>query len=192
MVRLPDSTAPRRGVAIALVATLACVALALTVTRPASAADVRVKHTLFGVHDGRSASYATVHEGSVRLWDVGAQWQQVETHQNGQKYDWTRLDGLVADAQSAHAEVTMVVAGTPQFYSSDPWNVPVRSIPAYKAFVRALMKRYQNFQGRAGSRRTRSGTSPTSAPSGPVRSARWPASPRPCTTSVTSSTRTRW
>jgi hypothetical protein len=158
LVRLPESAARRRGglatafvaaPVIALVVALV-VALAPTSAGPASAADVRVRHTLFGMHEAGRASYAAVHEGAVRLWDVGTQWQQVETHQNGQKYDWTRLDSLVTDAQKAHAEVTMVVAGTPHFYSTTPWNLQVRRIPAYKAFVRALMKRYRTFHGTRG------------------------------------------
>lgn len=148
MVRLPGSAAPRRaGVVAAIVAML----LPLTmVCAPASATDVRVRHTLFGMHEAGEASYAAIGEGAVRLWDVGVQWQQVETHHNGHRYDWTRLDALVTDAQNAHAEVTMVVAGTPRFYSLDPWNLPVREFGAYKRFVRALMHRYKSFNGERG------------------------------------------
>lgn len=36
----------------------------------------------------------------------------------------------------------MVVAGTPSFYSKDPWNVPATHIGDYKAFVAHVMKRY--------------------------------------------------
>ena len=146
MVRLSDSTACRRtGLVVSLVATLALVGC-----MPASAADVRIKHALFGMHDGTGSfsSYAAVHEGSVRLWDVGVQWQQVELTQG--HYTWTRLDQVVTAAQAAGAEVTMVVAMTPHFYSKDPRNLPVKRIPAYKAFVKALMKRYQSFNGSRG------------------------------------------
>jgi hypothetical protein len=117
---------------------------------PASATDVRVHPTLFGVHEASEYSFETIHEGSVRLWDVGVQWRDVETHEDGKRYDWARLDSLVADAQAAGAEVTMVVAGTPRFYSKNPWNLPLRKISAYKAFVGALMHRYRNFQGERG------------------------------------------
>src|SRR5437868_13687971 len=88
---------------------------------PASATDVRVHRALFGVHEASEYSFETIHEGSVRLWDVGVQWRDVETHEDGKRYDWARLDSLVADAQAAGAEVTMVVAGTPRFYSKNPW-----------------------------------------------------------------------
>jgi hypothetical protein len=117
---------------------------------PASASDVRVKHSLFGMHDSTNptASLAEIHEGAVRLWDVGARWSEIETTQG--HYDFTRLDQLVSDAQAAHAEVTMVVGWTPSFYSSNPTKLPVKRIPAYKSFVKALMKRYKNFHGERG------------------------------------------
>jgi hypothetical protein len=37
----------------------------------------------------------------------------------------------------------MVVAGTPSFYSSTPWNVPSGRVDEYKTFVRKLMTRYK-------------------------------------------------
>jgi polysaccharide biosynthesis protein PslG len=45
--------------------------------------------------------------------------------------------------------VTMVVAMTPRFYAAAPTDPPHRIGP-YKAFVRALMKRYQSFHGSRG------------------------------------------
>ena len=142
------STMPRRaGVVTALVATLTMVA-----SLPASASNVRVQHALFGMHDGTTdlSSLQELHEGSVRLWDVGARWAQIETHANHQKYHWDRLDHLVSQAQAAHAEVTMVVGMTPSFYSRVPTNVPAKRITAYKNFVRAMMRRYKSFHGSRG------------------------------------------
>ena len=135
--------AARRGVICAL-AWLAVVAGAAA---PAAATDVRVTRAFFGVHDRSGASYAAVHEGSVRLWDVGVRWSQVETARG--VYDWTRLDELVARARAAHAQVTMVVAGTPSFYASDPTKPP-RRIATYKHFVRVLMRRYRDVGGHRG------------------------------------------
>ena len=131
----------------ALVATFALVACT-----PATASNVRVRHGLFGIHDNTagSDSLSKIHTGSVRLWDVGVQWGQVQTSRTKPKYDWTRLDQLVTAAQKHHAEVTMVVAGTPSFYSKDPWNVPDTHIADYKAFIAALMNRYKNFKGHRG------------------------------------------
>ncbi len=130
-----------------VVCALACLAVLAGLSAPATATDVRVGHAFFGVHDRSGASYAAVHEGSVRLWDVGVRWDQVETTPG--HYDWTRLDGLVAGAQAAHAQVTMVVAGTPSFYAKSPTKPP-RDLADYTRFVRALMKRYRDFGGHRG------------------------------------------
>ena len=81
-------------------------------TAAASASQVHVSHALFGMHDGSGGrSFAHIHEGSVRLWDVGVQWRDIELSPH--HYTWTTLDQLVSQAQAAHAEVTMVVAMTP-------------------------------------------------------------------------------
>lgn len=146
MFRLSSRAATRRVTVVStLVATLALVACT-----PASASNVRIRHSLFGMHDGTAdiGSLTSVHEGAIRLWDTGVQWQSVETAPG--VYDWTRLDALVTAAQAHHAEVTMVVAGTPSFYSSTPWNVPGSQVSAYKAFVKALMQRYKSFNGKRG------------------------------------------
>jgi hypothetical protein len=138
MFRLTSHARSRR---LTIVSALVAV-LALVGCTPATASDVRVRHALFGMHDGTvgTASLGQIHEGAVRLWDVGVQWNQVETSRH--HYTWSRLDQLVASARAAHAEVTMVVAGTPSFYSKDPWNVPDTHVGDYKAFVAHLMKRY--------------------------------------------------
>lgn len=133
---------------VVLVAALAA-GLLVSACLPASAANVRVRHTLFGMHDGTgsSSSFQHLHEGVVRLWDVGVQWQQIETSRG--HYSWARLDQLVSQAQAAHAEVTMVVALTPHFYAARPTDPP-RNVDRYRAFVRALMKRYRSFHGERG------------------------------------------
>jgi hypothetical protein len=143
MIRLSDSAAWRRGAV--LVASVS--ALALVGCMPASA-DVRVRPTLFGVHDATGSSYTRIDEGAVRLWDVGVRWREIERKRG--HYTWTRLDQLVESAQAAHAEVTMVVAGTPRFYSTDMWRLPAKHIGAYRHFVKALMKRYKSFDGSRG------------------------------------------
>jgi hypothetical protein len=115
---------------------------------PAGAYDVKVHPTLFGMHDATdpTLSFSRLHEHSVRLWDVGVRWEEVETHSGGHKYSWAHLDSLVEAAHAAHASVTMVVAMTPRFYASSDTQAP-RQISAYKDFVTALMKRYKDFHG---------------------------------------------
>src|SRR5262245_47268600 len=144
MRRTSEGAGWRAGVVAALVASLALVGC-----MPASAANVRVTRAYFGMHDSTAAttSYGEIHEGAIRLWDVGVQWREIEKTKG--VYDFTRLDQLVSAAQAAHAEVTMVVAMTPSFYASSPTKPP-RSLTAYKNFVKALMKRYKNFHGGRG------------------------------------------
>src|SRR3954447_6309372 len=154
-----SSSAPRAA-GVRLLVTVLALAGVLTgtlaaTTASASADRVHVSHRLFGMHDGsssltsppRSQSFAHLHEGAVRLWDVGVQWRQVELTQG--HYTWTKLDQLVRQAQAAHAEVTMVVAMTPSFYASDPTRPP-RDLRHYRRFVSALMHRYKHFNGARG------------------------------------------
>jgi polysaccharide biosynthesis protein PslG len=144
VIRLSTSTRARRGVVLtALVAAFAL----LVGFAPANARDVRVRHALYGVHDGSLQSFSRVHAGSIRLWDAGVQWQDIEKRRG--RYSWARLDQLVTAAQAAHAEVTFVVAMTPHFYASSPTKPP-RSIAPFKAFVRAVMNRYRVFNGSRG------------------------------------------
>jgi hypothetical protein len=136
-----------RSTASALLVCLALIAALAGAVGPASARDVRVRHGLYGVHDGSLHSFGAVHPGSIRLWDAGVQWQEIETSRH--HYTWTRLDQLVTAAQAAHAKVTFVVAMTPHFYASSPTSPP-RTVRPYKRFVRALMKRYRTFHGKRG------------------------------------------
>ena len=120
---------------------LLAAALALIGCTPAVAGNVRISHKLFGVHDASLLATSHIHQGAVRLWDAGVQWQSVETSRH--HYNWTRLDQLVSAARSHHQEVTMVVAGTPPFYAPhrDPTKPP-RKMSHYADFLRHLMKRY--------------------------------------------------
>jgi hypothetical protein len=126
--------------AVALVASLASIS-------PAQANNVRVSHDLFGMHDGSLTSLDLVDVGSLRLWDMGVQWQDVETSPG--HYNWSRLDQIVTAAQQAHVKVTMVVAMTPHFYRADPTKPP-KNLQHYRDFVKALMRRYRSFNGQRG------------------------------------------
>jgi hypothetical protein len=138
-------TARRRAAAV--LATTALVATLGTVTPPAQANNVRITHDLFGMHDGSLESFGRLHEGTLRLWDAGVQWRQVETSPH--TYDWTRLDQIVTAAQAAHVKVTMVVAMTPPFYRADPTKPP-HNLQRYRDFVKAMMQRYRDFNGKRG------------------------------------------
>jgi hypothetical protein len=137
----------RSGTRRAACALLACLALLAGLVAPATAKDVRVRHALFGVHDSTPQSLLQIHEGTVRLWDVGVRWSQIEKSPG--HYDWTRLDDLVTDAQAAHAQVLYVAAMTPSFYAALP-SLPPAQLQRYREFLTALMGRYKVFNGARG------------------------------------------
>lgn len=143
---LMNRTRTRSATAAALAGLTVLGLLAATVG-PAAAGDVRVRHVLFGVHDGSLDSFSRVDEGSIRLWDAGVQWQDIEKRRG--HYSWARLDQLVTAAQAAHTEVTFPVAMTPRFYASAPTKPP-RTVAPFKRFVHAVMKRYRVFHGARG------------------------------------------
>ncbi len=119
----------------------------LSALAPAEANNVRIAHTLFGVHDATLLSHSTIHDGAIRLWDVGVQWRDIEKSRG--VYDFTRLDQIVTSAQAAHEDVTMVLAMTPSFYASTPTDPP-GSMRHFQDYVSAVMHRYRSFHGQRG------------------------------------------
>jgi hypothetical protein len=142
----------------AAVAALAA-AISLTTAAPSAVAasgertgeravsGIRVPSAFFGLHDGSMAAYDGLSVGSVRLWDAGVQWRQVETSPG--VYDWTRLDSLVRAAQAHGTEVTLVLAMTPDFYGPAA-NLAPTDLTSYADYVRAVMTRYRDFEGSRG------------------------------------------
>jgi polysaccharide biosynthesis protein PslG len=109
--------------------------------------SVRVPRSFFGLHDGSMKAYHHLPFGSLRLWDAHVTWRDIETAPG--VYDWTRLDALVSAAQTHHVQVTLVLAMTPSFYATSP-SQPPSDLDAYARFVRAVMTRYRDFNGRRG------------------------------------------
>ena len=134
---------PRARACGLLGAAVLAIALVVSAGLPATARDVRVRHTMFGMHDNTDdvASIATLHEGWLRLWDSSVRWDHIETSRG--TYRWGHLDSLVDRAAAHHVQMTMVVAMTPRFYSRHPTNVPKNRIDRYRAFVRRLMMPYR-------------------------------------------------
>lgn len=123
----------RLGVVAALLATLLTAA-------PADADSVHVPRAYFGVHDASTLAYGRLPVGSVRLWDAGVAWDDVEITPG--VYDFTRLDELVATARAHHVQVTLTLGQTPAFYAASRTLPPVD--PAvFDAYVRAVMTRYR-------------------------------------------------
>jgi hypothetical protein len=92
--------------------------IGLTGTSPSTAATF-VDGKQFGLHVSRIADgvIPTVTYGSVRLWDSGVTWGQVE--QSRGKYWWTGLDKAVAAANAKNAEILYVLGSTPRWAATN-------------------------------------------------------------------------
>jgi Cellulase (glycosyl hydrolase family 5) len=60
--------------------------------------------------------------GSIRLWDDGVKWSQIETA-NG-VYNWAPLDNWISKAQAQHMDVLYTIGRTPQWAGSIPKGSP--------------------------------------------------------------------
>ncbi len=115
-----------------------------TVVRPAS-----IGLHVAGVQEGEWPA-TNVPFGSLRLWDAGTNWSQVE----GVKgvYNWAALDKALKTAEeNGIKDVLLVLGGTPTWNASriTPGDYPVpgaasppKSMAAWDAFVTAVVKRY--------------------------------------------------
>lgn len=121
-----------------LVATLATVGTAA----PAAAVTYKVDARFFGMHDGDPTTWPAVSPGSVRLWDAGVTWREIETSPG--VYDFTRLDAAVRAANARGAEVTLVLGMTPDFYATGGrgrTSMP-SDLAVWNNYVRALVTHY--------------------------------------------------
>jgi hypothetical protein len=104
----------------------------------------------FGMHDSKplGASWPKGAVGSLRIWDAGVAWNQVETTPG--RYDFGRLDAIVRAARKHQAQSLIVLGQTPVFHSLRPqrtgaYGPGASSMPdlaAWTAYVRAIVKRY--------------------------------------------------
>lgn len=148
LVRRLRPRTPSLASAVAALAA-AVLAVALVPASPAAAATVKVDRRLFGVHDSGLASLSGGAVGSIRLWDAGTTWREIETSPG--VYDFTRLDTIVRAANARNVEVTLVLGMTPSFYASSPTAMP-SDLGAWDRYVRAIVSRYSpaNWGGRRG------------------------------------------
>jgi len=63
--------------------------------------------------------------GSIRLWDDGVKWGQINTGQGA--YSWTQMDSWISMAQSQHLDVLYTFGDTPEFAGSIP-KAPVHCL----------------------------------------------------------------
>ena len=88
------------------------------------AAQTQVPRKYFGMqmHSGviTRQPWPVVSFGTMRLWDAGVQWHDINTAPG--VYDWTKLDLWLADAKAHDADVLYAFARTPQWASSNPYD----------------------------------------------------------------------
>jgi hypothetical protein len=140
-----------RVVGLALTSALAVTAL------PASTAEAKapspITSQFFGTSDGspdgtKAAGFPRGPVGSLRLWDAGVSWRQLERSRG--KFDWGYLDSLVATARSRGAKPLLVLGQTPKFYATHPtWRgaygagaPTMPNLQAWKRYIAAVANRY--------------------------------------------------
>ena len=103
-----------------------------------------------GVQDGDWPDQ-NVPFGTLRLWDAGTNWSQVEAVEG--VYNWKALDNALKNAESHHVkDVLLVLGGTPSWNASRirPADYPVpgaasppKDLGAWEDFVAAVVERYK-------------------------------------------------
>lgn len=146
-------TSPIRRTALAGAIGLATAA-ALMVAAPAPAtASAFIDDTTFGLHVPGIADgiIPSVRYGTVRLWDSGVAWGQVEQRRG--QYWWPGLDRAVGSANAQGAEILYVLGSTPTWAASNrsQGTYPNRGAASnprlmadWKRWVTAVVQRHGN------------------------------------------------
>jgi hypothetical protein len=137
----------RRASVVHLLAAFVVAALTTAVlpASPAAAKTVKYDKRLFGVHDTDPTSWPASPVGSLRLWDAGVTWRDLEVSPG--VWDWSRLDAIVAAAQARGTEVTLVLGQTPDFHD-DPSSAGagatyMPNLSAWTNYVSTVAARYK-------------------------------------------------
>jgi len=119
---------------------------------PAQAAPAPVPATFFGMHDTRLAvgGFPSVQTGSVRLWDVGCLWANVQPVRG----TWALgcLDRAVSNARKHGARPLVVLGQPPAWAAARPraagvygagTSSPPKTLALWRAYVTKVVQRYQ-------------------------------------------------
>jgi len=147
------------AVATALAATVVPGGGAVAATAPVTPAPAAIRADFFGVHHSNIGATSPLGwpaagvTGSVRLWDVGVTWRDIQTRQG--VYDCSRLHRLISTARARNARVLLVLGQTPNIPSYWKSRVPAAgteyhgrgstTMPdkrAWRNYVVAVAKRY--------------------------------------------------
>jgi polysaccharide biosynthesis protein PslG len=116
----------------------------------ASSGPAQIGSTFFGVHDSDPVgTWPAAPVGSLRVWDAGAAWNQIETSPG--VFDFSHLDAIVNTARAHKADVLIVLGQTPAFHATvpspdAPYGAGASSMPnldAWRAYVDRVVRRYQ-------------------------------------------------
>lgn len=93
---------------------------------------------LFGVHDRYLTSLSHPSTGSIRLWDAGTTWPDIEPTQG--TFNWQPLDDAVTAAHANGTQVTLVLGVSPSYAAASTTDAP--DITMYKTYLQTVMQRY--------------------------------------------------
>jgi hypothetical protein len=126
--------------------------LTVSLVGPPAQANPPVLPTEFGLHVPGIAAGQTPSSsyGSIRLWDSGVAWGQVQQSRN--QFWWNGLDAAIANSHSQSVEILYVLGGTPTWAATNKRqgrypNRGAASVPRlaeWRAWVDAVSKRYRN------------------------------------------------
>ncbi len=147
------SVRSRRAVPAALVAAALVVGTTAIAAPSQASQGGPITDINFGMHIPQisQGEQTSVNEGTVRLWDSGVAWGQVQQAKN--KYWWNGLDAAVQNANQQNLRILYVLGSTPTWAASDKKagkypNKGAASMPAnikdWKNWVTAVVKRYGN------------------------------------------------
>jgi hypothetical protein len=134
-----------------LYATAALTAVAVASPATAAAQDTTPPASFFGMHYSPIAdgSWPQAKVGSVRLWDAGTTWRDVNPARG--VFVWDTLDAAVGNARTHGARVSLVLGLTPQWAAARPADAayygpgtgsPPAHLADWYAYVRAVVTRY--------------------------------------------------
>jgi len=108
---------------------------------------------LFGLHIHRLASttpWPSVEFGTLRLWDAGAAWPNVEPQPG--RWDFSNVDRYISAAEQHHVQILMPIALSPVWASSRPDEkssygpgnaAPPKNLDDWRNYVRTVATRYR-------------------------------------------------
>lgn len=133
----------------------ALVVLAGVVPAEAATRARRPPASSFGMHLPRidTEPYPSRAIGSVRLWDAGLSWRDIQPSPGPDGFVWGRLDAAVTTARRNGATVDYVLGQTPRWAALRPNQggallgpgaaSPVADLASWRAYVRAVATRYK-------------------------------------------------